>query len=205
MSAVAALAEWPERFLQVFGTDTYNEEGIFVINAYIRGVPVVYTVDDYLPFYNDKLVFASAAKDGGIWPAIIEKAYAKANGNYENIEAGWTSEVLDFLVGSPYQFFDILDKSTINQSASKAYAIIKAAEEADYIMTSYTDCDTDDDTNSYGLPTCHTYTLMGVYELKDSKGKVTNKLIRFKNPWGYDTYSGKWKDSDKKWTDAIKK
>ena len=56
---------------------------------WIGGVPTVVTIDDYLPFYNGGLIFNRKAPDGDLWGVMIEKVWAKINGNYEFINFGW--------------------------------------------------------------------------------------------------------------------
>jgi hypothetical protein len=55
----------------------------------VRGIPSVITVDDYVPFYNGNFIFDSKAPNGAFWAVIMEKVFAKLNGNYEYINYGW--------------------------------------------------------------------------------------------------------------------
>lgn len=42
------------------------------------------TIDDYVPFVNNKLIFLNKSpKNGNLWGALLEKAFAKITGNYE--------------------------------------------------------------------------------------------------------------------------
>ena len=59
------------------------------MNMYMRGRPWVLTIDDYLPFYNGALLLEQRNSDANFWAQLYEKAYAKINCNYENINAGW--------------------------------------------------------------------------------------------------------------------
>lgn len=59
------------------------------MKLYIRGLPTVVVVDDYIPMYGSSLVFDRMPADGSLWSVILEKAFAKVNGNYENINYGW--------------------------------------------------------------------------------------------------------------------
>jgi hypothetical protein len=68
----------------MFYSGSYPSEGIFAINLFIRGRPMVVTLDDYLPFYNGKLIFgAKSSANGNLWASLLEKAFAKITGNYE--------------------------------------------------------------------------------------------------------------------------
>ena len=50
-------------------------------------------------------------------------------------------------------------------------------------------------TNSFGLTNNHAYTLVGTFLLFDNNVQ-TNRLIKIRNPWGVDVYTGKWSDVD---------
>ena len=93
MSPLAENAEKNSRIKAIFHETTYPVEGIFALNLYIRGRPMTITIDDYLPFYNGNLIFDNQASSGSgdmnIWAALLEKAFAKINGNYEAINEGW--------------------------------------------------------------------------------------------------------------------
>lgn len=56
---------------------------------YIRGLPTVVVIDNYLPFYNGNLIFNTQPPSGDFWGVWLEKAWAKVNGNYEYINYGW--------------------------------------------------------------------------------------------------------------------
>lgn len=56
-------------------------------------MPKVVVIDDYFPFeiqdFEEKLFFAKMGSDGALWGPLLEKLWAKINGNYELIQAGW--------------------------------------------------------------------------------------------------------------------
>ena len=72
-----------------FLTQNFNRAGIQAVKLYIRGLPTVIVMDDYVPFYGNNLVFNRKPSDGDFWSIIMEKAFAKINGNYEYINFGW--------------------------------------------------------------------------------------------------------------------
>lgn len=77
------------RMKSTFLTQNFNRAGVQAVKLYIRGVPTVVVVDDYVPFYNGGLLFNRQPADGSFWGLIIEKAFAKINGNFEYINYGW--------------------------------------------------------------------------------------------------------------------
>lgn len=63
------------------------------------------------------------------------------------------------------------------------------------------------DTSSYppySLGGGHAYTIVSYHYLKDSNGNVQYRLLRVRNPWGADSYTGPWADSDSRWTTSYK-
>ena len=71
---------------------------------YIKGVPTIVVVDDFLPNGTRKgteIDFDKIAADGSLWGPMIEKIWAKVNGNYENINEGSVTEGYDFMLGAP--------------------------------------------------------------------------------------------------------
>jgi len=57
----------------------------------------------------------------------------------------------------------------------------------------------DDSTkNEFGMANAHAYTVLGTYVA----GGVN--LIKMRNPWRAETYTGKWNDNDPAWTSAMK-
>lgn len=59
-------------------------------------------------------------------------------------------------------------------------------------------------TNKIGICYGHAYTVLGVKELTDAKGKKI-KLVKMRNPWGTEKFKGDYSDSSTKWTPALKK
>jgi len=51
LASTAAIAYRPDRIKNIFITQTYNKEGIFALKMYVRGKPIVVTVDEVMPFY----------------------------------------------------------------------------------------------------------------------------------------------------------
>ncbi len=70
-------------------TKSFNPAGVLAVQVWVGGVPTVVTIDDYLPFYNGQLIFNQKSPAGDMWGAMLEKVWAKINGNYEYINDGW--------------------------------------------------------------------------------------------------------------------
>ena len=132
-------------------------------------------------------------EDASWWIPILEKAYAKINGNYERLGLGWMSEAMRVLTGAPsYRY------TNKQLTDSQLWDIAKSADQQDYMLTSATDH------VSYGLAAGHAYTLLGCYEIKDQSGRVVEKLLHMRNPWATDKYTGPWNERDPKWTEFYR-
>jgi calpain-15 len=102
LSALSAIGEWPSRLSSLFLTNTTNKAGVFAATVYIKGIPNTVVIDDFLPFTSKgQLVFDNISSDGSLYAPLMEKVWAKVNGNYENIIAGMSEESLGALLGSP--------------------------------------------------------------------------------------------------------
>lgn len=152
-------------------------------------------------------MFDAPTPDGVVWAPLMEKIWAKVNGNYEMTIAGVSQESLGFITGAPSTYFNMTadmgyvpgDNSTLETSGLDAWTKIKAADEVNYVMTASANGG-----GFWGLVPDHTYTLTGAFEIKDGNGAVTNRLLEIRNPWGIDGYDGPWSDSDTdKWTADV--
>ena len=47
----------------------------------------------------DALYFAQSRDENETWLPLLEKAFAKAHGDYRSIEGGWTGEAIEDLTG----------------------------------------------------------------------------------------------------------
>lgn len=125
MASLTALAEKKERVESLFvGDGKLSKQGIYAIQFYALNVPHTVIIDDWLPLvpegYSYTTQFAKISDDSALWPALIEKAFAKLHGNYKHIISGHASQSMRTLYGSPYQVFEHDDKSS---AASKTAAI----------------------------------------------------------------------------------
>ena len=93
----------------------------------------------------------------------------------------------------------MITTSSISYNADTAWNDITAALAKNYLVG----CDTGS-SSRFSLPASHAYTVMGAYQLKDTSGRVVQRLYRVRNPWGTDVYNGPWSDGSSLWTSAYK-
>jgi len=103
MAALSALAEHPDRIIKIFTTDMISQSGLYYLQLFLLGEPIQVAIDDYLPctWEDNKVAFAKSINSDDIWPCLVEKAYAKLFGTYENLIAGFSLEAFGILTGAP--------------------------------------------------------------------------------------------------------
>lgn len=162
LSAATALAEYPDRVKKLFMLDEYPKEGIFATQLYVKGEPIIQTIDDRLPVLeNDTPVNARPSPQGAWWLVLLEKAYAKLNLNYANLDGGMQYEAMRALTGQPVVVF-----ATKKQSEKEIWETIADSDEHRYILTA--SCLRD----YQGLIGGHAYTILGILELRKDDGGV---------------------------------
>ena len=69
-------------------------------------MPHTVVIDDYLPIMGyGKNHFSKRGDDGALWMPLLEKALAKAMGNYFHLHGGYGFEGTHYMNGSPYSYF----------------------------------------------------------------------------------------------------
>eukprot|EP00929_Paragymnodinium_shiwhaense_P121133 TRINITY_DN9326_c0_g1_i4.p1 TRINITY_DN9326_c0_g1~~TRINITY_DN9326_c0_g1_i4.p1 ORF type:complete len:377 (-),score=57.00 TRINITY_DN9326_c0_g1_i4:778-1827(-) len=99
LSAMAALAEFPDAVMDLFDRTSLSDDGKYVITLYSykdkRMVPI--EIDDRLPTtHRGEPLNCHLSESGELWPCLLEKAFAKFAGSYENIDGGFS----DFAFGA---------------------------------------------------------------------------------------------------------
>uniref|UniRef100_A0A914YFP4 Calpain catalytic domain-containing protein n=1 Tax=Panagrolaimus superbus TaxID=310955 RepID=A0A914YFP4_9BILA len=73
--------------------------GIFRFRFWRFGEWIEIVIDDLLPTKDGKLLFARSKTDNEFWSALLEKAFAKLYGCYENLVGGQLSDALQDVSG----------------------------------------------------------------------------------------------------------
>ena len=82
-------------------------------------------------------------------------------------------------------------------TSDQIFDIIEASDKDDFMMAA--SCDI----IWKGLNDGHADTILGAHTLMKD-GAVYKKLIKIRNPWSSEKYTGPWSDSDSRWTDDFK-
>ncbi|KAI4276858.1 MAG: hypothetical protein LQ337_002205 [Flavoplaca oasis] len=140
------------------------------------------------------LYFAKCKDENTTWLPLLEKAYAKAHGDYGSIEGGWNGEALEELTGgvtSELFSSDILDKDKFWNEE-----LMKVNESYLFGLAQMGGCRDEEK----GIVVGHAYSIMEAKELDEFR------LLKIRNPWGNHGWNGPWGDGSEEWTpDRMKR
>ncbi|PHH55425.1 Calpain clp-1 [Ceratocystis fimbriata CBS 114723] len=141
------------------------------------------------------LFFASNADNNETWVPLLEKAYAKAHGDYESLDGGWIGEALEDMTGGVTTELltgDILDTDSFWENELSRV-------NKDFLFgcsTGFTDGGGTGERN--GIVEGHAYVVTETRVLKSGV-----RLVKLRNPWGTTRaglWHGPWSDGSKEWT-----
>jgi len=199
LSAISALAEKPERIKNAFVSETVNSVGCYAVELYLNGEKTEIIIDDQIPVHGGtKDVAFSSSTGNDVWVQLIEKAWAKANGGYDKIVFGLSSEVLHAITGAPTFAYE-----HENLKQDEIYKLLNKA-----VTTGYTSlCSLELESYIYGdnqSISNFSYNIIGTYSIKVTTAKGSVKLIKIRDPWNNFEWNGDWSDKSKLWTRSIK-
>ncbi|KAI8623159.1 hypothetical protein F5Y19DRAFT_468721 [Xylariaceae sp. FL1651] len=136
------------------------------------------------------LYFAQCEHADETWLPLLEKAYAKAHGDYQAIEGGFTGEGIEDLTGgvtTELYTTDILDNEYFwNEELMKVNDEFLFGCSTGMWGIGWGD--------RKGIMELHAYSVMRAVEMDGQR------LVLLKNPWGKGEWTGAWSDGSKEWT-----
>ena len=205
--------------LKVFG-DKIAEETEWK-NMVLEALPKKFLEDSLKG--SDALYYSSCKDSEETWLPLIEKAYAKAHGDYQSIEGGFSGEAIEDLTGGVNTSIDpedVLCKDRLwaeMMQVNKTFLFGCGSREAAEAVSG---------TDEEGLVRNHDYTVLEAREVKretpskkDKKGNEKKecehatkdeeekplRLLKIRNPWGSQEWQGAWSDGSKEWTPYMMK
>ncbi|OTA66533.1 cysteine proteinase [Hypoxylon sp. EC38] len=146
-----------------------------------------------------KALFFGQCKDQHeTWVPLLEKAYAKAHGDFGSLSGGWIGEGLEDLSGgvtTELLASDILDIDAFwEEELSKANQEFLFGCSTGLLDGGYGDRN--------GIREGHAYVVMDARTLKNGQ-----RLVKLRNPWGKarkGIWEGPWSDGSKEWNNDVK-
>jgi len=245
LSALAVVAEQPYLIRQLMPHKQLNDVGIYQVNLCLDGKWTPIIIDSYLPIIKSKKAapqkpaqqefrgivgdrdFVPAFCDvpkGQMWPALVEKAYAKAHGSYAQLSGGFIAEALADMTGAPTETLVFDGNQNHLEWRDMLWARLLSFQESGFLMGVATS------RGGEGLVGGHAYSVLDVLEFQDvlvgeqqrvtdffsgakgspakkkqRKSPTTVRLVRIRNPWGKREWKGEWSVNSDKWTTALRK
>ncbi|ETI28385.1 hypothetical protein G647_00834 [Cladophialophora carrionii CBS 160.54] len=142
------------------------------------------------------LYFAQCSDENETWLPLLEKAYAKAHGDFASIDGGFTGEAIEDLTGgvtTEIYSTDILDRDAfwrdeLMQVGQEFLFGCATGFYANWLDTSGAPRERE------GISEGHAYSIM------DAKEVNGERLLKLRNPWGKKEWTGKWSDGSSEWT-----
>ncbi|XP_075720740.1 calpain-13-like [Rhinoderma darwinii] len=172
---------------------TNKYAGIFHFRFWQYGEWVDVVVDDRLPMLNGSYLSVQPRISHEFWPSLLEKAYAKLRGSYQNLHWGFISEAMvDFTGGVQMDF-------NLSKAPSDLRDIVLAAVRSRSLMgcTTPGDLHTGNAELQNGLVQGHAYTVTDGTQIEYSNR--SEDIVRVWNPWGKGEWNGHWSDGSSQW------
>uniref|UniRef100_A0AC34RFW6 Calpain catalytic domain-containing protein n=1 Tax=Panagrolaimus sp. JU765 TaxID=591449 RepID=A0AC34RFW6_9BILA len=190
--------------------------GIFRFRFWRFGKWVEIVIDDLLPTKDGKLLFARSKTKNEFWSALLEKAFAKLYGCYENLVGGQLSDALQDVSGGVAETINVrkfLGDDPKDKDERLFKAIQGAFDQHALIVAAIAAKNKEEIEKSLrcGLVKGHAYavTMVRYIELDAKKKSTLSNLfgtkedrlpmIRLQNPWGEKEWNGPWSDNDVRW------
>ncbi|EPS38658.1 hypothetical protein H072_7623 [Dactylellina haptotyla CBS 200.50] len=151
-----------------------------------RGQENVYT-ETFLKG-SDALYFASCEDKNETWLPLLEKAYAKAHGDYNTIDGGFTGEAVEDLTGGVTS--EVFSQDILSKEKFWKEELMKVNQE--FLFAGAIDSIMDAERN--GIYSGHAYSVLKAKEIDG------HRFVLVRNPWGKSEWKGAWSDGSKEWT-----
>lgn len=142
------------------------------------------------------LYFAQCSDENETWLPLLEKAYAKAHGDYASIDGGFTGEAIEDLTGGVTT--EIYSTDILDRDAFWAKELMQVGKQflfgcatgfySNWLDTSNGPRERD------GISEGHAYSIMDAREING------HRLLKLRNPWGRKEWTGRWSDGSSEWT-----
>ncbi|KAL3476215.1 hypothetical protein BJX99DRAFT_146121 [Aspergillus californicus] len=144
------------------------------------------------------LYFAQCVDENETWLPLLEKAYAKAHGDYSAIEGGFVGEAIEDLTGGVTT--DVLTSNILDKDRFWNEELMQVNKEflfgcgtglfSNWLSPKYSGPPRD----RKGISENHSYSIMDAKEIDGVR------LLKLRNPWGKKEWSGPWSDGSEQWT-----
>ena len=181
--------------------DAPDYAGIFCFNFWYYGHWVNVVIDDKLPVDRmGRLMFCcNNRKPNEFWSALLEKAYAKLVGNYQNLNGGSTTDALVDMTGGIQESMDMKYFEAYGRQNDLWELIMRTRKYKSLIGASINpDPRIREARLPNGLVMGHAYTITKIAILNINSRE--ERIVRLRHPWGNEVeWNGAWSDKSNEW------
>ncbi|XP_032838330.1 calpain-10 isoform X2 [Tyto alba] len=177
-------------------------QGCFTCRVWQFGHWVEVTIDDRLPCLGGKLCFSQCQTEDLFWLPLLEKAYAKVHGSYEQLWAGQVADALVDLTGGIAERWTLKDPERNMEKGKTGMVLEKAVfrrlmnlKEQCVISCSVLNSRK----GASELGEFHAFIVIDMLKLSEVSGKEIF-LLRIRNPWGRRCWRGPWCEGGQGWS-----
>ena len=165
LETISTLSNYGQLLYQLFPNENINKNGIYEVCLFHEGKWVKVLLDDYFVFYKGTNNFAfTQPVRKCLFSCFLEKAFAKINGSYSNINGGYNCKAFEALTGFETFAFQIKDKNNnIKYINDRIYEYFYKKILDGFLFA----CNTND----------HAYSLINIMKEKN------DKIFQIRNPW----------------------
>uniref|UniRef100_A0A8B9MWG9 Calpain 10 n=1 Tax=Accipiter nisus TaxID=211598 RepID=A0A8B9MWG9_9AVES len=177
-------------------------QGCFTCRVWQFGHWVEVTIDDRLPCLGGKLCFSQCQTEDLFWLPLLEKAYAKVHGSYEQLWAGQVADALVDLTGGIAERWTLkgpernMEKEKTGMVLEKAvFRRLMNLKEQCVISCSVLSSRQ----GASELGEFHAFIVIDMLSVSEVSGKEIF-LLRIRNPWGRRCWRGPWCEGGQGWS-----
>ncbi|XP_065530459.1 calpain-10 isoform X3 [Lathamus discolor] len=180
--------------------ETY--QGCFTCRVWQFGHWVEVTIDDRLPCLGGKLCFSQCQTEDLFWLPLLEKAYAKVHGSYEQLWAGQVADALVDLTGGIAERWTL--KSPGRNMEKEKSGMVLEKDVFRRLMNLKEQCVItcsvlDSRQGASELGEFHAFIVIDMLNVSEVSGKEIF-LLRIRNPWGRRCWRGPWCEGGQGWS-----
>jgi calpain-15 len=169
--------------------------GVCAVRLFINEQWYGVLVDSRLPWDSagKELCFVKSKERRELWPAMVEKAYAKLfEGKYQAIQGGSAMEGLSSLTGYPAHYFphSETEAAVVN---GKLFRDMLRWRQSGFLVGAGTMGRDDTHKSDTGIVERHAYSILDVQDVEGFK------MVQLRNPWGASEWNGDWSDRSPLW------
>jgi hypothetical protein len=187
-AALASIAHWHPDLIENMFTHIDVANGAFKTKWFIGGRHQTVSLNDKVPTNPTSGIpfFLWTGSELTLWPALLEKAFAKIWGSYKAIEGGLQVDVFHHMLGVPVDHYSSMKKwqSGSCNGVANSDALWEKVDEA---VTNRWPLGIGTYHGGYhGISGGHAYSLYDASSDYHGHGRC----VRVRNPWGVNKYSG---------------